>query len=282
MPATLPKRRSPTGLRRRLGALLAAVGLAQLLSAAAPAQAQDLAQIRARGYLLIGTSGTAPPNTWVNKRNQLVGYDIDWGTLIGAELNLPVRWVKVDFRGLMPALSSGQLDMVITGVRIREGLKQVFLFSEPYAYERMVAVVRRDDTGMQSLRDIRGRRVAVVAASFQEDAVRRIGGYRELLAMPSGSDVFMTLNVGHSDVAVVGLTAATHYLKVARAELRIVREGGGVNAQGIVMPKTAHELKAGVDTLVQRLRRTGEYQALYRKNFGFEPPEPVAGQALPQ
>jgi len=54
--------------------------------------------------------------------------------MIGRELELPVRWVKVDFRGLMPALAFGPADMVITGVRIREQLKQVFLFSEPYAY----------------------------------------------------------------------------------------------------------------------------------------------------
>ena len=40
--------------------------------------AQDLKQIRQRGYLRIGTSGTAPPNTWVNSKNELIGYDIDW------------------------------------------------------------------------------------------------------------------------------------------------------------------------------------------------------------
>jgi len=235
--------------------------------------AQDLEQIRQRGYLRIGTSGTAPPNTWVNSKNELIGYDIDWGTRIGQELNLPVRWIKTDFRGLMPALSSGQLDLVITGVRIRESMKQVFLFSEPYSYERMVAVVRKDDVGMQRLADIRGRSVAVVAASFQEDTIRNMGGYRELLSMPSGSDVFLCLHTRHADVAVVGLTAAVHYVKAGHDDIRIVSEGGGVNPQGIVMQKSAHELKAAIDRLVERSRADGSYVALYRENFGFDPPQ---------
>jgi ABC-type amino acid transport substrate-binding protein len=237
---------------------------------------QDLPQIRARGVLKIGTSGTAPPNTWVNAKNELTGYDIDWGNMISKELALPLRWVKVDFRGLMPALSSKQLDMVITGVRIRENLKKIFLFSEPYAYERMVAVVRSDDAAtatMQSITELAGRTVGVVAASFQEDAIRRIGGYRDLLTMPSGSDVFLSLYTRHIDVAVTGLTAAVHYQKARPGEVRIVSEGGGVNAQGIVMQKSAVELKAAVDRVVERARADGTYLALYRKNFGIDPPQ---------
>ena len=193
--------------------------------------------------------------------------------MIGRELALPLHWIKVDFRGLMPALSSGQLDMVITGVRIRDNLKRIFLFSEPYAYERMVAVVRADDHAMQRLADLRGRSVGVVAASFQEDTIRRMGGYRELLAMPSGSDVFLSLHTGHIDVAVVGLTAAVHYQKARPGEVRIVSEGGGVNAQGIVMPLGALQLKAAVDRVVARCRADGTYLALYRKNFGIDPPQ---------
>jgi ABC-type amino acid transport substrate-binding protein len=260
-------------MRRRQASSLMLAALAGTCLPAVAAAAADLPGIRARGELRIGTSGTAPPNTWVNSKDQLQGYDIDWGDMIARELQLPLKWVMVDFRGLMPALSSGQLDMVITGVRIRESLKRTFLFSEPYAYERMVAVVRVGDRSMQTLSDIRGRSVGVVAASFQEDTIRAMGGYRGLLAMPSGSDVFLSLHTGHIDVAVVGLTAAVHYENHRPGEIRIVRGGGGVNAQGIVMQKTAVELKAAVDRLVARCRADGTYLALYRKNFGIDPPQ---------
>jgi ABC-type amino acid transport substrate-binding protein len=110
-----------------------------------------------------------------------------------------------------------------------------------------------------------------VAASFQEDAVKQIGGYHELLSMPSGSDVFLCLHTRHADVAVVGLTAAVHYLHAGHDDVRIVSYGGGLNAQGIVMQKTAVDLKAVIDHIVETRRADGTYAALYRKNFGLEP-----------
>src|SRR5579863_512310 len=114
------------------------LGLEACTGAAGP---DSLPTIRRRGYLRIGTSGTAPPNTWVNAHNELTGYDIDWGKLIGHALGLPIHWVREDFLGLLPALAAGQLDLVMSGVRIRPQLQTIFLFSRPYSYERMAAVV---------------------------------------------------------------------------------------------------------------------------------------------
>jgi ABC-type amino acid transport substrate-binding protein len=39
------------------------------------------------------------------------------------------------------------------------------------------------------------------------------------------------------------------------------------------MQKTASELKAAVDRIVARCRADGTYLALYRKNFGIDPPQ---------
>jgi ABC-type amino acid transport substrate-binding protein len=58
-----------------LAALASAGGGLPAVASARPAP--DLAGIRARGDLRIGTSGTAPPNTWVDAHDRLQGYDID-------------------------------------------------------------------------------------------------------------------------------------------------------------------------------------------------------------
>src|SRR5689334_18071501 len=160
--------------------------LSALLLWGGAAAAGDLAQARSRGVLHIGTSGTAVPYSYVDTRNELTGFDIDWGNLVGKDLGLPVRWIKIDFRGLFPALQSGQLDIVISGVRIRPDLQKTFLFSTPYSHELTVAVVKEGNTTVRSAGDLTGLRVAAVAASFQEDYAKRMGGYRELLSLPSG------------------------------------------------------------------------------------------------
>jgi ABC-type amino acid transport substrate-binding protein len=247
---------------------------ALLLSLAGLASGQTLARARDRGYLQIGTSGTAAPYSWVDARNELTGYDIDWGNLIGRNLGLPVRWMKIDFRGLMPALSAGQLDLVMSAVRIRPALQDVFLFSAPYSYEATVAITRKEDTTVRSLADIRGRRVAVVAASYQQDVARQIGGYRDMLSLPSGSEVFLALHVGHADVALVGVTAATHYLKVRGDDIRIVEAGSRPNPQGIVINRRGDDLKAAVDRVIAARIADGTAASLYRRHFGADFPRP--------
>jgi ABC-type amino acid transport substrate-binding protein len=247
-----------------------------LLSAAAPARANDWSDIRARNELRIGTSGTAVPNSWVNKRNELTGFDIDWGNLIGKELGIPVRWVKIDFRGLFPALAYGQIDLIITGVRIRDDLQRQFLFSRPYSWEESVGVVRPDDTATRGFGEFRGKTVAVVAASYQEDLLKKIGGYEEMLVLPSGADVFLAMHTGHADIVLTGITAATHY-RDAGHPVRILGSGK-LSPQGIVMNRHSARLKAMVDAIVARYHADGTYARLYQKHFGMAPPSLEKGK----
>ena len=238
-----------------------------VLGGAPAASARTIDEIKARGYLIIGTSGTAPPYSWVNPRYQLIGYDIDLGEAIGRSLKVPVRWRRIDFRGLLPALASGQLDLVMSGARIRPKLQQTFLFSEPYSYEETMAVTRADDFGVARLTDLRGRRVAVVATSFQEDVAKSIGGYRELLSLPGGADVFLALHTGHASVGIVGISAAEHYRSMHLDKIRVVRAGGILAPQGIVIGKDSGQLKLAIDRLLEARRANGQYLALYEKHF---------------
>jgi cystine transport system substrate-binding protein len=243
---------------------------------AMPARANDWPDIRARKELRIGTSGTAVPNSWVDKRNQLTGFDIDWGKRLGAELGIPVRWVKIDFRGLFPALAYGQIDMIITGVRIRDDLQRQFLFSRPYSWEETVGVARPDDTSVRSFADFRGKAVAVVAASYQEELLKKIGGYEEMLVLPSGADVFLAMHTGHADIVLTGITAATHY-RNAGHPVRILGSGK-LSPQGIVMNRDSAQLKTMVDRIVGKMHADGTYARLYRQHFKIDPPRLAGGQ----
>jgi ABC-type amino acid transport substrate-binding protein len=243
-----------------------------MLATASAAAARDLAAIRASGVLIIGTSGTGAPYSGVDSHNQLVGYDIELGNIIARKLGVAVRWKKIDFRGLMPALAADQIDLVMSAARIRPKLLQTFLFSDPYSYEETVAVTHAGDTGVRSLADIRGRTVAVASSTFQEDVAKAVGGYKELLSLPNGTDVFLALHTGHASVGIVGASAAQHYAHAHMDPIRIVRAGSPLAPQGIVMGKTSVKLKAAIDSILAERRANGDYAALYRKYLGAAPP----------
>jgi ABC-type amino acid transport substrate-binding protein len=115
--------------------------------------------------------------------------------------------------------------------------------------------------------DLRGQTVAVVATSFQEDVAKARGGYKELLSLPNGPDVFLAMHTGHAKVGLVGISAAEHYAGMHLDPIRIVRAGSLLAPQGIVIGKTSVELKSFIDQLLAQRRANGQYAALYRKHF---------------
>ncbi|MGS0648401.1 substrate-binding periplasmic protein [Komagataeibacter melomenusus] len=263
-----------TTTRRRL--FMLAAGSAFYRAAPAWAGETELATLRSRGVIRIGTSGTSPPYTGIDFANNLTGYDIDWGNLIGKGLGLRVEWAKIDFRGLMIALQSGQVDALMSGIRITPERTQSFTFSRPYAYDETVAVVGSADTSIHDFAGIAGHQIAVVAGSYQEQVARAIPGATSVMALPSAGDVFMSLRTGHADVAVLGMSAISYYRKSGHDDFKVVATGAQATPQGVVFRKGADDLKAAVDAIIDEKIRDGTYARLYTQYFGIAPP-PVDG-----
>ena len=156
--------------------LLALPALAGAAMGLRPAGARaDLKSVRAAGTMVIATTGTRTPWTYVDQNNRLVGYDIAWGEVICADLGVKPEWKKLDFRGMLPGLLARQFDAVMSGVTITEQRRQTFGLSEPYAYDETVAVVRAENTRVQQMADLKGLVVAAATGSEQEAVARAFG-----------------------------------------------------------------------------------------------------------
>ena len=257
----------------RRGLLVAATGLL-LPVRALPARASAglLDAIRSAGRIRIGTSGNAPPYTGVDFRNTLTGYDIAWGDLIAHGLGVAPDWVKIDFRGLMAALQSGQVDALMSGIRITPQRSAVFDFSRPYSYEATVAAAPAGNSTIHNFAGIAGHDVAVVAGSFQEQVVRATPGVVSVMALPGASDVFMSLRTGHAEVAVLGATSVAFYRSRGFSDIKVVGQGASPTPQGIVLPHGAADLKAAIDPIIDAKFADGTYLKLYSQYFHMQPP----------
>ena len=172
-------------MTRLFKALCASVIALATLSASA--SAATLQEIKARGYIQVGTSGQGAPYTYVNENNELVGYDIDWAKVVSKALGVEIRWSKMPWPGLLPALQAGQVDMLMSAVKITDERKKAFDFSIPYGAETAVAIVPSTNTEAHSFDAIKGHVVAAVTASFQGDAAVRVGGYKQHPVFPERS-----------------------------------------------------------------------------------------------
>lgn len=112
------------------------LALALLAGCAAPAHEPTasgaLARIQARGELVVGTAGSMPPLNMTTKRGEVIGLDVDLARAMAEALNVKLRLAVMPFPDLLPALQTGTIDAVISGVTITPERSRQVAFVGPY------------------------------------------------------------------------------------------------------------------------------------------------------
>ena len=69
-----------------------------------------------KGELVVGMTGDQPPLNAVSKDGDLIGLDADMARSIARSMNLKISFAKMPFAELLPALKSGKIDMIMSGM----------------------------------------------------------------------------------------------------------------------------------------------------------------------
>jgi len=110
-------------------ALLSAFSLMFAMAASA-GPAMD--RIMKKGELVVGTSGTQPPMTALAKKGEIIGLDADISRAMASAMGIKVKFVLMPFAKLLPALESGRVDMILSGMTITPKRNQKVAFVGPY------------------------------------------------------------------------------------------------------------------------------------------------------
>ena len=120
--------------------------------AAAPAKAEKV--------LRVGTNPTFAPFEFQAKgSNDLTGFDIDLAKALGKQMGYKVELVNLGFDGLIPALSTGNIDLAVSGMSITEERKNAVDFCDPYYTSGLIVLVRPDETNIKGINDLVGKRI---------------------------------------------------------------------------------------------------------------------------
>ena len=89
-------------------------------------------RIQERGYIIIGTSADQPPLTMRKKNGELFGLDVDLSNFVAAAMGVKLGIEVMPFAQLLPALESGKIDMIISGMTMRPERNLRVAFVGPY------------------------------------------------------------------------------------------------------------------------------------------------------
>lgn len=92
--------------------------------------------------IIVGTTSVSVPFSY-EKNGTLSGLDIELITRFAAAMNRPVLFRKMNFGGLIPALVSGKVDIIINCIMITPERAKEIAFSDVYFQSWSAAVVMR-------------------------------------------------------------------------------------------------------------------------------------------
>src|SRR5262245_30633029 len=142
-----------------------------ILAAACPANAQTtLDSVKKKGVLVAGSSAEYPPFEFVAD-GKLIGYDVEMAEEITRRMGVKVEWEKIDFKGIVAALTAKRVDVLITALTYTPERAARIAFSEPYFDAGIGALIPKDST-IAKADDLAGKKVGVQLGSSGERYVR--------------------------------------------------------------------------------------------------------------
>ena len=189
---------------------------AVLLMTCAAAFAEDtgLADVQAKGKLVMGFDEAYPPMGFVED-GEFVGFDIDLAKEVTARMGVELVFQPISWDAKELELSGGNIDCIWSGLTITEERKEQMLFTMPYLANEQIMVVMAD-SGIASMADLAGKVLGTQAGSASVDVLEANPELKASLAEIALSDDFvaalMDLKLGGIDVLLIDSVVGNYYI----------------------------------------------------------------------
>ena len=174
------------------------------------------------------------------------------------------------FDALFPAMNAGQIDVAMAGMSITEERKKQFLFTDPYYESGLMTIVRKDNTVIHSIADLKGKRIGVQLGTTGAQEAEKIEGAK-VTNFDTSDLACLELKNGNVDAVISDLPVLEYFLKKGGASYaKTVGTPKKGDFYGIAAPKGKKELIDGLNKALKELKDSGEYQKIHDKWFGAE------------
>ncbi len=221
--------------------------------------------------LVVGTEATFPPFEMV-ENGEYTGLDMEIIRAIGESQGYDVEIKHLGFDALIPAVQSGNIDCVIAAVSIDEERAQKVDFSQPYFNAGLIIAVKQGTTGIESTKDLQGKKVAAQVGTTGAEACRQIkakDAKTDIRYFDSVGEAFMELEKGGVDAVINDLPVTLDYIQTTgKDSVKMVGDVFNTDEQyGIAVKKGNSKLLDDINKGLDDIKASGQYDQIYAKWF---------------
>ncbi len=249
----------------------------------APVLAQELTgtlkKIKDSGTITLGVRETSIPFSYLDDKQQAIGYSIDLCMAIveevKKELMMPTLAVKtnpVTSQTRIPLMSNGTIDLEC-GSTTNNLTRQKQVAFAPVTFVTGTKLLVKKSSKIKSYKDLKGKTVVVTQGTTNERTIKALSDKENLnikfLNAKDHAESFLTVESGRAaafsmdDVLLYGLTAKAKKPK----DFEVVGDYLSYDPYGIMFRKNDADFAIVANRALSGLMRSGEINKIYDKWF---------------
>ena len=211
---------------------------------------------------VVGTNAEYPPFEFI-ENGEVAGLDADIIKEAAKRMGIEYKWLNTNFDGLIPALQTKKVDLVIGGMSITPEREKAVNFSVPYLSSK-VAIVTSKVNPIKDMNDLSGKKYGVELGTTKEASARKITG-AEVIPFSSNTGALVALKSGKVNGMVLDESVAQKFID-KNPELVMVGTLEG-EPKAVAFNKDDTELAEKFSKVIEEMLNDGTIENL-RKQYG--------------
>ncbi len=245
-----------------------AAGIGAFLALTPAAHADDLDSIKKNGELRVAMSGVFAPFSFVDEKNEVVGFDVDISNELAKRLGVKPVIITTAFDGIIAGLRAGKFDTVIGSMSITPEREKAVDFAGPY-YRGGRGVFVAEASPIKTLEELQTKTLGIILGETSDKWAREKGGWtiRTYKGIP---ELLLELRAGRVDGIATDDIPVLIAIKNGNEKVRQLDtpELQGSDNVGIAIRKNNPELKAALDKALDDMKADGTYEKISMKWVG--------------
>jgi polar amino acid transport system substrate-binding protein len=230
--------------------------------------------------LIIGADATYPPFEYKDEHGELAGVSIDMGKALAAHLGRPVEFQNIAFDGLITALKTHSIDLIISSMTANDERRKSLDFSDPYVTTGLCLLLPKAST-VQSADELKqgNRRIVVRIGTTGEQWSRTNLPSAQIVALDTDAACIMEVSKGTADAWVYDQVSVMNYQKLNAAATRALLAPLRSEQWAIAM-RPGDPIRAEINAFLAAYRAGGNFGKLADKYLAKER-DMMKAQGLP-
>lgn len=209
---------------------------------------------------VVGTNAEYPPFEYMED-GKISGLDAEIIEEISKRIGMKYKWSNMNFDGLIPALQTKKIDVVIAGMSATPEREKAVSFSIPYLVSNATIITNKSNP-IKDMNDLSGKSYGVELGTTKEVSARKIVG-ANVVPFSSNTGALVALKSNKIDGMVLDESVAKKFVE-NNQELVIVGNLTG-EPKAIAFNKDSKELKEKYDKVIDEMLKDGTVAKLKEK-----------------